>query len=74
MSLPAQARSLIRKIYQSDADIKVDKDNKILHVKIHRSNHWADDKVTDFLCQQLNRTQTIFPDSNLTLCFSLVSI
>jgi hypothetical protein len=26
------------------------------------------------LCQQLNQTQTIFPDSNLMLCFSLVSL
>jgi hypothetical protein len=74
MSVPAQARSLIRKIYQSDADIKVDQEKKILHVKIHRSNHWADDKVIDFLCLQLNLTQTIFPDSNLTLYFSLVSL
>jgi hypothetical protein len=74
MSVHGQARSLIRKIYQSDADIKVDQENKILHVKIHRSNHWADDKVIDFLCQQLNQTQTIFPDSNLMLCFSLVSL
>jgi hypothetical protein len=73
MSTPGQARSLIRKIYQSDADIKVDQENKNLHVKIHRSNHWADDKVIDFLCQQLNQTQTVFPDSDLTLCFSLVS-
>jgi hypothetical protein len=73
MAVPERARSLIRTIYQSDADIKVDNDNKMLHVKIHRSNHWADDEVIDFLCQQLNETQTVFPDSDLTLCFSLVS-
>jgi hypothetical protein len=53
--------------------ICVDNENKILSVKIHRSNHWADDEVIDFLCRQLNQTQTRFPDSDLTLCFSLVS-
>ena len=73
MATPERARSLIRTIYQSDADIKVDNDNKILHVKIHRSNHWADDEIIEFLCQKLNETQTVFPSSDLTLCFSLVS-
>ena len=73
MATPERARSLIRTIYQSDADIKVDNENKMLHVKIHRSNHWADDDVIDFLCQQLNQTQTVFPDSNLMIQFDLVS-
>ena len=73
MATPERARSLIRTIYQSDADIKVDSEKKILHVNIHRSNHWADDVIVDFLCQQLNQTQTVFPESELILCFSLVS-
>ena len=73
MAVPERARSLIRTIYQSDADIKVDNENKIIHVNIHRSNHWADDQVIDFLCKQLNQTQTVFPDSNLMIKFSLVS-
>jgi hypothetical protein len=51
MSVPDRARSLIRTIYHSDADIKVDNENKILSVNIHRSNHWADDEVIDFLCR-----------------------
>ena len=72
MSNPEQARSLLRKFYSADADIEVDKLQKILYVKLHRSNHWADDKVLEFLCLQLNDTQTIFPASNLTLCFSLL--
>jgi hypothetical protein len=72
MSNPEQARSLIRRIYSSDADIEVDKEQKLLKIKLHRSNHWADDKVMEYLCQQLNDTQTIFHASNLTLVFSLL--
>ena len=45
MAVPDRARSLIRTIYQSDTDIKVDNENKILHVKIRRSNYWTDDEV-----------------------------
>jgi hypothetical protein len=74
MSNPEQARSLIRRIYSSDADIEVDKEQKLLKVKLHCSNHWADDKVMADLCQHLNETQTIFPASNLTLVFSLLNI
>jgi hypothetical protein len=72
MSVPEQARSLIRRLYSSDADIEVDKINNILLVKLHRSNHWADDKVLEYLCEQLNDTQTVFPASNLMLHFSLL--
>jgi hypothetical protein len=73
MASPEQARTLIRRLYQSDADIRIDKDLNFLRVSLHRTNHWADDKILEELCQQLNQTQTIFPSSNLTLFFNLVS-
>jgi hypothetical protein len=72
MANPEQARSLIRRFYGADADIDVDKSQNILHVKVHRSNHWADDKVLEDLCLHLNDTLTVFPASNLTICFSLL--
>jgi hypothetical protein len=71
MSSPEQARALVRRLYSADADIEVDKINNILHVKIHRSNYWANDKILEYLCKQLNETMTVFPDSNLTLVFDL---
>lgn len=74
MGSPDQARSLLRKLYSSDADIQTDHQNNILHVKIHRSNYKSDDKVLEFLCENLNETQTVFPGTNLTLVFSLVSL
>jgi hypothetical protein len=73
MSSPTQARSLIRKLYAADADMETDEANKILTVKIHNTNHWADDKILQNLCDNLNQTQTVFPDTNLTLQFKLVT-
>ena len=73
MANPEQARSLIRKFYRADADIIVDNEKQVLHVKIHRTDHWADDKILVNLCEQLNQTQTIFPGSNLTLFYDLVT-
>jgi hypothetical protein len=73
MTSPEQARTLIRRLYQSDADIRVDKDLNFLRVTLHRTNHWTDDKILENLCRQLNQTHTVFPSSNLTLFFNLVS-
>jgi len=73
MASPQQARSLIRKLYSADADIEPDEDNQILTVKLHRTNHWADDNILQNLCEQLNDTETVFPDTNLTIKYKLVS-
>jgi hypothetical protein len=73
MSTPQQARSLIRKLYTSDADIEIDHTNSVLIVKIHRTNHWADDTILEYLCTQLNETETLFPATNLTCLFKLVT-
>ena len=73
MASPEQARSLMRKLYASDADIETDRGNHILTVKIHNTNHWADDKILQNLCDCLNETQNVFPDTNLTLQFKLMT-
>ena len=73
MASPDEARSLIRKLYSSDADIEIDEINKRLTVKLHLTNHWADDKILKYLCEKLNETETVFPDTHWTCCFKLVS-
>jgi hypothetical protein len=73
MASPEQARSMIRKLYSADADIERDEINSALIVKIHRTNHWADDKILEYLCNQLNETETVFPATNLTCRFNLVT-
>ena len=73
MSSPEQARTLIRKFYSADADIELDKNNSALIVKLHRTNHWADDGILEFLCDQLNETETALPATNLTCQFKLVT-
>lgn len=74
MNSPEQARTLIRKLYTADADIETDKKNSLLIVKLHRTNHWADDDILNFLCEQLNETKTVFPATNLTCLFKLVPL
>jgi len=73
MASPQQARSLIRKLYTSDADIEIDNNNANLIVNLHRTNHRADDYILEFLCNQLNDTETVFPATNLTCRFKVVT-
>ena len=73
MASPQQARSLIRKLYSSDADIELDNINSVLFIKPHRTNHWADDCIMEYLCTQLNETETRFPATNLTCQYELVT-
>jgi len=68
-----EARLLLKKIYKSDANLKVDKINNKLIVEIHRLPYWKDDRILEKLCTILNDTQTKFPDTNLTIFYKLVS-
>jgi hypothetical protein len=74
MSKPDEARSLIRSIYQSNADLIVDKQNGILNVLLHHSNFAAVDNIMKELLHTLNKTETVFPGSNLKLFYKMVSV
>ncbi|MDD4576916.1 MAG: hypothetical protein PHI36_10870 [Bacteroidales bacterium] len=73
MSHPNESRLLLKQIYKTDANIKVDKEKKQLVVEVHNLAYHKDDKVLVELCQIMNETQTVFPDTNLTLFYKLVS-
>ena len=67
------ARSLLRSIYSTDADLLPDEDNATLTVRLHHLANHATDETLRHLCAELNETETIFPGTNLRLIFELVS-
>jgi len=73
MGHPDEVRKLIREIYQTDADIKPDYENKKLTIYLHQLNHWKDDKVAQILCDELNKTKTEFPGTDLIIDYKMVS-
>jgi hypothetical protein len=73
MKNPQEARALIRSIYNSSADFKVDQQNKKLHVLMHHSNFASVDHIIRELFNCLNETQTVLPGSDLVLNYNLVS-
>jgi hypothetical protein len=67
------ARTLIRQIFETEADLIPDTTSKTLTVQIHHLTQAAHDQVLEKLCAALNETQTVFPGTDLTLIFKIGS-
>ena len=67
------ARAVLREIFQSDADLTPDLEAKTLTVRIHRLALPTHNRAVEKLLVDLNETNTVFPGTNLTLIFKLVS-
>jgi hypothetical protein len=73
MSHQDEARLLLKQIYKTDANLKVDEHKKQLIVEIHKLAHWKDDKILEKLCQEMNSTETKFPDTNFVLFYKTLA-
>ncbi|MCP4298010.1 MAG: hypothetical protein GY786_20675 [Proteobacteria bacterium] len=73
MSHPDEARSLLRGIYNTEADIIPDKEAGTLTVRLHQMANHCSSESTRHLCDELNATETVFPGTNLRLIYELVS-
>ena len=65
------ARSLIRDLFLSEADILPDTDNKILNVCIHHTAEARHNRAIEHLVQHLNDADYKYPGTKLTMRFSL---
>lgn len=68
-----EARSLVRAIYNTEADIIPEQTNKILTVRIHHMANRRENKILNYLCDELNATRTLFPGTELRLVYKMVS-
>lgn len=73
MSRSDDARSLIRQVLKTEADIKPDYENNILEISLHHLTNRASDEIIQHLCEQINNTETIYPDTNLRIVVKLGS-
>ena len=65
------ARGLLRQIFHTEIDLIPDEQARTLTVRLHHLAQAAHDQVARHLCQQLNETETIFPDTQLRLIFQI---
>jgi len=72
-SHPDEARRLLQSLFTTEADLIPDTQNKTLIVRLHHMANHQSDGVMRKLCEELNATQTIFPDTDLRMIFKLRS-
>lgn len=68
-----EARSLVRQIFMTDADIMPDEKNGVLRITIHNMTNPRNNRYVQQLCDVLNSSETLFPGTNLRLVYNLVS-
>jgi len=67
------ARSLLRALYSTEADLLPDENAGTLTVRVHHQANRCADEVIRHFCHELNQTETVFPGTNLRLVYQLVS-
>jgi len=67
------ARSLLMQIFDTEVDLVPDLKANTLTVRLHHLTQAAHDEVASHLCEQLNATETTFPDTNLRIIFKVGS-
>ena len=68
-----EARSLLKSLYATEADLLPDYSRKILTVRLHQPANRCSAVTIEKLCLELNETKTKFPGSGLRLVYELVS-
>jgi prepilin-type processing-associated H-X9-DG protein len=71
MSRTDDGRTLLRALYQMEADLLPDEKNKTLTIQLHHLANHCSDKTIQHLCDELNETDTVFPGTELRLIYKL---
>jgi len=70
---PDAARRLLQSLFTTEADLFPDTQSNTLTVRLHHMANHQSDGVMRKLCEELNATETIFPDTELRMIFKLGS-
>jgi hypothetical protein len=66
-----EARTLLRSIYSTEADLLPDYQSKTLTVRLHHLANNRSDQSVALLCTELNQTETVFPRTDLRMIFEI---
>ena len=67
------ARSLLRSLYATEADILPDYERKTLTVRLHQLANWSGGAIIINLCRELNAINIKFPGTELRMIYEMVS-
>ena len=66
------ARTIIRELFNTEADLIPDLKTKILNVRVHRMTTLRNDVAVKNLMEKLNETETIFPGTDFKMQYCLI--
>ena len=66
-----EARTLLRSIYRSEADLIPNYKRHTLTVRLHHLTDNRSDQSAALLCEELNQTETVLPKTNLRMIFEI---
>jgi len=67
-----EIRMLVKEIIKTDADLIPDYDKKSLTVRLHSLSTPRANRAAQKLCDLLNDTETVYPDTDLTLIYKML--
>ncbi len=73
MSRTDDARQLVVAMYQSEADLLPNHQNKTLTVCLHRLANHSNDLAIERLCRELNETEVVFPGTDFKMIYKFGS-
>lgn len=65
------ARMLVKRIFTSDADLIPDMEKKTLTVRLPHQTCKSQDNAIRKLCEELNETEVVFPESDMRLVYEI---
>jgi hypothetical protein len=68
-----EARGLARQIFDNDVNLRPDQEAGTLTIEIHALSTPRDNQALEYLCEELNETETIYPGTKLRLIYRKVS-
>jgi len=69
-----EGRQIIQSMLSSNADLQPDYQNNLLTVTIHSQPTPRANKALKHLCEELNQTETYYPNTNLKLVFNSLAV
>jgi prepilin-type processing-associated H-X9-DG protein len=73
MARSDDARSLLKQLFNADADLLPNLEEGVLMVRLHHLTNRMSDVAVRFLADHLNASETIYPGTNLRMVFKWVS-
>jgi hypothetical protein len=70
---PDDARALLRDLYRSEADLRPDPEQSILHVQVHHMANPQANRAIEQLLNGLNEAEFVYPGTQMRLVYSMAS-